>query len=100
MFLLHPLTLPLHKVSRFVHVLYKVKPGLAIVTFVPLLFGKNRVKAERPLTQKGRNQQDKFLVLRAWSASTAVMRPKRFPFYLAGFYSVLSGNMGKVVQNS
>ena len=29
--------------------------------------------------------------------STAVKRPKRFSFYLVGFYLMLSGNMGKDV---
>ena len=29
--------------------------------------------------------------------STAVKRPKRFSFYLVGFYLILSGNMGKDV---
>ena len=29
--------------------------------------------------------------------STAVKRPRRFSFYLVGFYLILSGNMGKDV---
>ena len=29
--------------------------------------------------------------------STAVKRPRRFLFYLVGFYLILSGNMGKDV---
>ena len=39
---------------------------------------------------------DSWIMLAALS-STAVKRPKRFSFYLVGFYLILSGNMGKDV---
>ena len=42
-------------------------------------------------------RERRIIVYSRFQTSTAVKRPKRFSFYLVGYYLMLSGNMGKDV---